>query len=122
MRDAGRDRGVISCRVRIFGKSSVPGTRDLESKAYCGQNHPPCGERQIHGLVSKRTQAVVRDETNWDLKNFSWHSCQGGRFRRGHRLLVFDFTPKVPVLQLAEVRDTTHTSVSTPDGRDFVAY
>jgi hypothetical protein len=76
----------------------------------------------IHGLVTSRTQAIVHDETNWDQKNLLWHSCPAGRFHRGHRLLVFDFARKIPVVQLAEVRDTTHTSVSTPDGRDFVAY
>lgn len=76
----------------------------------------------IHGFATKRTHAVVGDETNWDRREFWWHSCPAGRFHRGHRLLVFDFTRKFPVLQIAEVRDTTHTSVSTPDGRDFVAY
>lgn len=87
------------------------------------ESEPPILWREaIEGFAANQTRAIVRDETNWDRRRFDWHSYPPERVRRGHRLLIFDFTKKVPTLQLAQVRDTTHTSVPTPDGRDFVAY
>jgi HKD family nuclease len=74
----------------------------------------------IGGFVRGRTEAVVREETDWDERGYLWYSAVDAVFERGHNILLFDRT--IGWAEVVQVRDTTRTATPTPDGRHFVAY
>lgn len=75
----------------------------------------------ITGTVSRRTERVISEATNWDEKNYWWYSTGGAHpYKIGDRIFMFDFTDKR--VRVVRVRDIAHTTVPTPDGRHFVAY
>jgi hypothetical protein len=68
--------------------------------------------------VTKRTDLIVRDVTNWDQKHFEWFVSKRHSCRRGDRILLFDLIIKR--LLTVEVKELTE--VSTPEGRYCVAF
>lgn len=76
----------------------------------------------VDGYVSRRTEHVVRSETDWDRLGYDWYSRPSPKLRRGDHLLLFDFAYKAPTVHLAQVRAIVRTSLPTPDGREFIAH
>lgn len=75
----------------------------------------------ISGYVSKRTERLISETTNWDDKRYQWYGTGSGHpYQIGDRIFIFDFTSKH--LRLAEVMDFTYTPIPTEDGRHFVAF
>ncbi len=75
----------------------------------------------VTGYVKKRTERIISETTNWDAKHYSWYSTGGKHnYRIKDRIFVFDETEDK--LSLVEVTDIARIKVSTPDGRNFVAY
>jgi hypothetical protein len=71
-------------------------------------------------LASKKAERIVGEETNWEAKRYEI-ICEDGPhpYRIGDYIFWFDFKSKK--LSLVQVKDTTRTSIPTPDGRYFIA-
>lgn len=75
----------------------------------------------VTGYTKKRTDQILSETTNWDKRNYFWYSAGGKHnYRIKDRIFLFDMNDKK--LRLVEVVDIAHTKISTPDGRDFIAY
>jgi hypothetical protein len=77
----------------------------------------------VDGFVRARTAQIVRETTNWDDKKYWWFSAGAHQYKQykiGDRILLFDFNASYA--SMIEVKDTTSTPVTTPDGRHFIAY
>ncbi|MDX9704057.1 MAG: phospholipase D-like domain-containing protein [Candidatus Auribacterota bacterium] len=75
----------------------------------------------ITGYVKKRTEQIISETTNWDAKNYFWHSAGGKHnYRIKDRIFLFDKAESR--LRLVEVTDIARIKISTPDGRNFIAY
>lgn len=75
----------------------------------------------IEGFVSKRTERIIEEYTNWD--NFRWYTCGLQSFRKCNRndiLVLADYAPKTKKLSANYIRDKT--SIRTPDGKYFIAF
>ena len=74
----------------------------------------------IAGFASARTEAIVREETDWQQQGYWWYSSYSDAFESGDHILLFD--QSTGWAEVVVVKDTTRTAVPTPDGRHFVAY
>lgn len=75
----------------------------------------------IIGYLKKRTDQIISESTNWGKRNYYWYSAGGKHnYRIKDRIFLFDTNDNK--LRLVEVADIARTKVSTPDGRNFIAY
>jgi hypothetical protein len=75
----------------------------------------------VTGYLKKRTDQILTETTNWDKRNYSWFGA-GGRHNYHIKDRIFLFDMNDNKLRLVEVTDIAHTKISTPDGRNFIAY
>lgn len=75
----------------------------------------------VNGTVTRRTERVISETTNWDEKGYGWFCpCGTHPYKIGDRIFLFDFPDKR--VRVVRVRDIARTTVPTPNGRHFVAY
>jgi HKD family nuclease len=75
----------------------------------------------VTGYAKKRTKQIISETTNWDARNYLWYSTGGKHnYRIKDRIFLFDRTEDK--LSLVEVTDIARIKISTPDGRNFVAF
>ncbi len=76
---------------------------------------------RIEGYAGKQAEEIVRAETNWDAKRYSWISMyRKSPCQRHDKLILFHFPAKS--VCLVEVKQNIKSSRRTPDGSYFVAY
>lgn len=75
----------------------------------------------VAGYLKKRTDKIISETTNWNKRNYFWYSAGGKHnYRIKDRIFLFDTNDNK--LRLVEVADIARTKVTTPDGRNFIAY
>jgi hypothetical protein len=85
---------------------------------HSGHKTRRCWRDCITGFAHQATKHIIRDETDWEKKGWSWYCCQNNSFREKDRILILDFAD-----QLAYVVEVTdRTDCRTADGRHFVAF
>ncbi len=101
---------------------SILGTELVHQKADPSAPETPEYWRDcISGYAKKSTNQIISETTNWDAYNYSWYSTGGKhQFRIDDRIFLFD-EPEGK-LSLVRVTDIARIKVSTPDGRNFIAY
>jgi HKD family nuclease len=74
----------------------------------------------VDGTLSAKAESLIRETTDWSVKDLWYMSTGGTKFSIGDRVVLFHLVDKW--LRVWRVADTTHTPEPTPDGRDFAAF
>ena len=74
----------------------------------------------VTGTLNDKTVTLLGEVTDWDKKGYGYFSASNPPFKRGDRIMFFDFVGGL--LREVKYMDKVRSPVRTPDGRDFVAY